>query len=100
MTGALYRMRKMVERRGETFMVGANSHVGIFGFAAHADARNYLSEAALSGANSPLYAIMVRDDDTTLPTDSIVWAGMTLTIHGIVARVQNGATLFKLIFAS
>lgn len=100
MVGPVFRIRSIIERKGESFTVGASNRKGIFAIASHAQARIYASEANLSGANTPIYAIMVRDDDSTLITDTIIWAGHTLGIHAISSRTLFGSNLFKIIIAS
>ncbi len=100
MVGAVHRLRSLIDKKGEQFSVGVISHRGVFAIISHAQARIYATEASLSGANTPIYSIMVRDDDTTLVTDTISWAGLSLGVHAITKRRLFSNTLFKVIIAS
>lgn len=99
MVEALFRVRRIIERHGETFQVGGADHKGVFGIISSGVAKRYAASAAVDGANRPLWMVVVRDDDTTQTTDTISWAGLSLTILAIVERRLHGAAVLKVIVA-
>ncbi|MER3414560.1 MAG: hypothetical protein C4341_10130 [Armatimonadota bacterium] len=99
MVEAVFRVRRVIERHGETFHAGGSDHKGVFGIISSAVAKRYATSAAVDGANRPLWMVVVRDDDTTQVTDTVVWAGLSLTILAIVERRLRGAVVLKVIVA-
>jgi hypothetical protein len=99
MVGIVYRARRMIETHGESFQAGGSDHKGVFGIVSSGVAKRYAPSAAVDGASRPLWMIVVRDDDTTQPTDTISWAGRTLTVLAIVERRLRGAAVLKVIVA-
>ncbi|GIV02710.1 MAG: hypothetical protein KatS3mg015_1540 [Fimbriimonadales bacterium] len=47
----------------------------------------------------PFWMIVVRDDDTTAETDTILWNGLALAVLAIVSRRVRGTTVCKVILA-
>lgn len=99
MVEAAFRIRRIIERHGETFQAGGADHKGVFGIISSGVAKRYAASAAVDGANRPLWMIVVREDDTTQPTDTILWAGRSLTILAIVERRLRGTAILKVIVA-
>lgn len=99
MVGAVYRARQVIERHGEVFQAGGSDHKGVFGIISSGVAKRYAASAGVDGANRPLWMVVVRDDDTTQVTDTITWAGRSLTILAIVERRLRGAAVLKVIVA-
>lgn len=99
MVEAVFRVRRIIERHGETFQAGGADHKGVFGIISSGVAKRYAASAAVDVANRPLWMVVVRDDDTTQTTDIISWAGLSLTILAIVERRLRGAAVLKVIVA-
>ena len=99
MVGLVYRMRQVIERQGEVFQAGGSDHVGVFGIVSAGVAKRYAPSAAVDGATRPLWMIVVRDDDTTAETDTILWNGLALAVLAIVSRRVRGTTVCKVILA-
>lgn len=100
MLAPVHRVRSWIAIRGESFSIGGVSRRGIFGVLTRAEARVYTPEAVLDAAGTPLYGIMVRDDDSISVSQTVVWAGLSLTVHSVVPRRMFGQTLFKVAVVS
>ncbi|HWP30475.1 MAG TPA: hypothetical protein VNK96_01935 [Fimbriimonadales bacterium] len=94
-----YRARRTILRHADTFTVSGNSRKGIFAMITPGRAKVYVPSSLVDSASRPIYLIIVPDDDTTVPTDTISWAGKTLTILKIIEERLRGELVFKMIIA-
>lgn len=90
MTGATRRSQSLIDKYGETFLVGAVQHVGIFSYVTVGTDKSYMPGTDVDSAGVPLYICLVRDDDTTALADVIAWNSLALTVKRILqARFRS-----------
>ncbi|MCH8274217.1 MAG: hypothetical protein IH851_05455 [Armatimonadetes bacterium] len=99
MVEAQYRARRAILLHSEDFTAGGSGRKGVFGIISPDGATRYVTQTVVDAANSPIWAIVVPDDDGTQPTDTITWGSLTLSILKIVERRLRGTVIFKLILA-
>ena len=99
MLAAAHRVRAAILSIAETFEVSSTERKGVFAIASPEIAAKYADQSAVDSSDRPIRLIIVPDDDTTDLTDTIDYAGLSLSILNIVARRYRGAVLFKIIVA-
>jgi hypothetical protein len=99
MSGGQHRLTRAILRCGEEIGVGAGSTVGIVTLLHPEAARKYLTDAEIAAAPRPLYAIVLRHDDSAVATTQIVVNGVTLTIAKVIERRLRDVTIYKLAIA-
>ena len=100
MSGAQYRMSRIIERIGEEIAVGEGTTVGIVTLIHPEAARKYLTNAEIDAAPRPIYAIVLKHDDGTVDDTAIEVNGVPLTVSKLIERTLRGTTIYKLAIAS
>lgn len=97
MTNVQRRMKKVIERHGDSFTVGGSGRKGIFSVLDSDRASAYLTATQLSTLGRPIWQAFVVHDDPTVAANVVTWDGSTLTVQKVVkARLQD-ATIAKII---
>ena len=100
MSGAQYRMSRIIERSGEEIAVGEGATVGIVTLIHPEAARKYLTDSEVDASTRPIYAIVLKHDDGTVDDTAIEVNGVPLTILRLLERTLRGVTIYKLALAA
>ena len=100
MTGAQYRLNRVIERCGEQIGVGEGATVGIVTLLHPEAARRYLTDAEIDAAARPLYAIVLKHDDGTFDDTAIEINGIAATVLKVIERRLRGVVICKLAVAA
>jgi hypothetical protein len=99
MTGAQYRVSRVIERCGEDITVGEGSTVGIVTLLHPEAARKYLTDTEIDAAGRPIYAIMLKHDDGIAETELQVNSD-AVTVIRVIVRQLKGVTVYKIALAA
>jgi hypothetical protein len=99
MLAAVHRARTAILSVAETFEVSSTERKGVFTIATPEIAAKYADQVAVDSSDRPIRLVIVPGDDTTDVSDTIDYAGLSLSILSIVERRFRGAVLFKIIVA-
>jgi hypothetical protein len=99
MTGAQYRLSRVIVRCGEDIAVGEGSTRGIVTLLHPEAARKYLTDAEIDAAARPLYAIVLKHDDASAETELEV-NGSPVTVLKVIERTLRGVVICKLAIAA
>ena len=100
MTGAQYRLNRVIERCGEDVSVDEDSTIGIVTQLHPEAARRYLTDAEIDAAGRPFYAIVLKHDDGTMDDTAIEVNGIPATVIKVVERRLRGDTICKVAIAA
>jgi hypothetical protein len=99
MTGAQYRISRIIERCGEDIVVGEGETRGVVTLLHPSAARKYLADAEIDSAGRPLYAIVLKHDDGAVDDTAIEINGVSATVVKVIERQLRGVVVYKLVIA-
>jgi hypothetical protein len=99
MTGAQYRMSRVIERCGEEITAGEGSTVGIVTLLHPEAARKHLTDAEIDAAARPIYTIVLKHDNASVEAELEV-NGSPVTVLKVIERTLRGVVICKLAIAT
>lgn len=91
------RFKSVIERTGDSYLVGGNSRKALVAVLDGGRAGGVLTQAEIDTLAKPIWLAYVPHDDGTAVNDTVSWDGLSLNVKKVVKARAQGETVAKLL---